>query len=294
MKKISAWIKLLRIKQWVKNGIVFFPMFFGKEFNSTIIMQSFIAFLSFSCLASAVYIINDISDVEKDRCHPKKCKRPIANGEIIISQGLFGHVILFLFGFLLLFCIKISYHPIYGMFLYIGYYILNIFYTLRGKNIPLLDVVILSSGFLIRLFFGSAITGIIISEWLYLVIMAGSFYLGLSKRRNELKCKKELGIEKTSRAVLDYYNYEFLDKNMYVCFALTIAFYSLWCAEHPEKGSYLLSTVPIVLTIAMKYSLNSEKEGTDGDPTDSILNDKIMILLILLLVIMLFVILYIL
>ena len=154
--------------------------------------------------------------------------------------------------------------------------------------------VILASGFLIRLFFGSMVTGIIVSEWLYLVIMAGAFYLGLSKRRNELI--RQMGIEdgQESREVLKYYNYQFLDKNMYLCLTLAILFYSLWCTECGEKKTYLLSTVPLVLIVAMKYSLNIEKEGTDGDPTDTILGDKILLLLIALLAIMMFIILYIL
>lgn len=293
-QKIKSWMKLIRIKHWVKNVIVFFPLFFGKALDITTILRGVSAFIAFSFLASSIYIVNDIVDVEKDKRHPIKCKRPIAVGVISVRQGMAGHFILLILGCCIFIFMGRTVYFLPALLLYIGYYIINLFYTLKGKNIPLMDIVILASGFLIRLFFGSMVTGIIVSEWLYLVIMAGAFYLGLSKRRNELI--RQMGIEdgQESREVLKYYNYQFLDKNMYLCLTLAILFYSLWCTECGEKKTYLLSTVPLVLIVAMKYSLNIEKEGTDGDPTDTILGDKILLLLIALLAIMMFIILYIL
>lgn len=291
-QKIKSWIKLIRIKHWVKNVIVFFPLFFGKVLDITTILRGASSFVAFSFLASSIYIFNDIIDVEKDKRHPIKCKRPIAAGVISVRQGMAGHFILLMLGFCIFVFIGKAVCFLPAILLYIGYYIINLFYTLKGKNIPLMDIVILASGFLIRLFFGSMVTGVIVSEWLYLVIMAGAFYLGLSKRRNELIHQKSIGNGQESRAVLKYYNYQFLDKNMYLCLTLTILFYSLWCTECGEKKTYLLSTVPLVLIIAMKYSLNIEKEGADGDPTDTILGDKILLLLIALLAIMMFIILY--
>ena len=293
-QKIKSWMKLIRIKHWVKNVIVFFPLFFGKALDITTILRGASAFIAFSFLASSIYIVNDIVDVEKDKRHPIKCKRPIAAGVISVRQGMAGHFILLILGCCIFIFMGRTVYFLPALLLYIGYYIINLFYTLKGKNIPLMDIVILASGFLIRLFFGSMVTGIIVSEWLYLVIMAGAFYLGLSKRRNELI--RQMGIEdgQESREVLKYYNYQFLDKNMYLCLTLAILFYSLWCTECGEKKTYLLSTVPLVLIVAMKYSLNIEKEGTDGDPTDTILGDKILLLLIALLAIMMFIILYIL
>ena len=292
MEKIKVGIKLMRIKHWVKNVIILFPMFFGKQVDINTLMQSVVAFFAFSFLASAIYIANDVVDVEKDKVHPKKKYRPIASGMVSKRSAVIIHAILLGLGIAIMVC-GLNFKTLaLPMFLYITYYLLNVFYSLKGKHIPVLDVVILSSGFIIRLFFGSAVTGIVISEWLYLVVVSGSFFLGLGKRRNEYSNQNDK--KDTSRDVLKYYNYNFLDKNMYLCLALTIVFYSLWCAEHISKARYLLFTVPVVIMIAMKYSLNVEISDNDGDPTETILGDRVLLAMSLLLIIMLFVILYVL
>lgn len=92
-QKIKSWMKLIRIKHWVKNVIVFFPLFFGKALDITTILRGVSAFIAFSFLASSIYIVNDIVDVEKDKRHPIKCKRPIAAGVISVRQGMAGHFI---------------------------------------------------------------------------------------------------------------------------------------------------------------------------------------------------------
>lgn len=294
MELMKKWIKLIRVKHWVKNGIVFFPLFFGKALDGITIQRGIVAFFAFSLMASAIYVLNDIIDVEKDRAHPVKCKRPIASGDIPIPMAVSGHCILLISGIVIFICFGSAKYLLPSLLLYVGYYVINVFYTLKGKKIPLLDIVILASGFLIRLFFGSMVTGISVSEWLYLVVLSGAFYLGLSKRRNELLRLTTLKSGQESREVLRYYNYQFLDKNMQMCLTLAIVFYSLWCTSYGEKGLYLLITIPLVLIIAMKYSLNIEKEGADGDPTDTITGDKVLLLLVLLLMLMIFIILYVL
>ena len=130
------------------------------------------------------------------------------------------------------------------------------------------------SGFLIRVLYGSNITNIEVSNWLYLTIISASFYMGLGKRRNELKVQEKVG---NTRNVLKYYNKEFLDKNMYMCLCMTIIFYSLWFQDLNSK--YIMWTIPIVLLICMKYSLNIESNSS-GDPVEVLLKDKVLILLI--------------
>ncbi len=292
MTKIKSFVRMIRLKQWIKNLIVLFPIFFGKAFHVSLILQALLAFLAFSFLASSIYIINDIADVEKDRKHPVKCKRPIAAGEIRIFSARITSVICFILGIVCVYFaenrINIIAYAIYGI-----YFILNLLYSFWAKNVPLLDILILASGFLLRLYFGSVILDVVVSSWLYLVIMAGAFYLGLGKRRNELK-KIEQNKERTgSRSVLQYYNFSFLDRSMHQCMTLAIVFYSLWCATYEStKSGPLLLTVPLVIVIAMKYSLNIESEVSEGDPTDTILGDKILLVLCLLLAISIFSILY--
>lgn len=151
------------------------------------------------------------------------------------------------------------------------------------KNIPIVDIVILASGFVIRIFYGGIITNITISKWLYLVITVGSLYMGLGKRRNELKKQTK------TRDVLKYYNVNFLDKNMYVCVALSIVFYSLWTLEMPNPQ--ISWTIPIFIILLMCYSLDVEGDS-DGDPVEVILHDKILIGLLVLYALFIFILLY--
>ena len=115
--------------------------------------------------------------------------------------------------------------------IFYGYLAINILYSIKLKHIPILDIAILTSGFLLRLLYGAEITGIGISNWLYLTILSFSFYMALGKRRNELT---KIGNE--TRRVLEYYNKSFLDNNMYTCMALGIVFYSLWCIDINKIG----------------------------------------------------------
>jgi len=146
--------------------------------------------------------------------------------------------------------------------------LLNVLYSKKLKDVPIVDVVILVSGFLIRLMYGGVVTNVVISRWLYLTVIMVSFYMGLGKRRNELGKEKS---ENNTRRVLKYYNYAFLDKNMYLSLGLAEAFYALWAIDSPQQE--LLWTVPLIIIIGMKYSLNIEGES-DGDPVEVILKDK--------------------
>ena len=151
------------------------------------------------------------------------------------------------------------------------YFGLNVAYSMGLKNIPIIDIVILASGFVIRVFYGGLVTNIEISRWLYLVVTVGSLYMGLGKRRNELKRQ---GVSENTREVLKYYNVSFLDKNMYVCVALTNVFYALWTFEMPDSRMSL--TIPVFIIILMCYSLDTEGDS-DGDPVEVILKDKVLI-----------------
>ena len=151
------------------------------------------------------------------------------------------------------------------------------------KNKPIIDVVILASGFVIRVLFGGLITGVEISKWLYLVIVTGSLYMGLGKRRNELRAQTD------TREVLKYYNENFLDKNMYVCVALVNVFYALWSIEMPNPR--MIWTVPFFIVLLMCYSLDVEGDS-DGDPVEVIIHDKALIGIIITYVMCIFVLLY--
>lgn len=267
--KLILILRLMRCKHYIKNLLLFAPLFFGGElFDLSKIGNIVIGFISFSMAASFVYIINDINDKEKDCRHPSKCKRPIASGEITVDCAHFVAIGCFFVSGILGVVSKVSKYYI----LIVLYIILNVFYSKKLKNVPLIDVTILVAGFVIRISYGGFISSISISAWLYMTIISGAFYLGLGKRRNELKYYKS----KRTRIVMEYYNYEFLDKNMYMCMGLCNTFYALWTMSQADQ--LLMCTVPVILLISMKYSLLIE-EGGDADPMEIILKDKFILIL---------------
>ena len=276
MEKLKNYLKLIRIKHYLKNLLVLAPLLFsGKLFETNLFINAIFSFIAFSFIASVVYIINDIRDVEKDKLHPIKKNRPIASGKISKKEGILLAILLFITAMSINYCITSSY---FSFIILLIYLVMNIAYSFGLKNIPIIDILILSIGFLLRVFYGAIILNLIVSNGLYLTILSISFYLGLGKRRNEIDKSKN------SRKVLEQYNRNFLDKNMYMCLALTIMFYSLWCVDPINSSkfsgvNYLLFTVPIVMIICMKYSLNIEGDSF-GDPVDVVFSDKVILTLI--------------
>lgn len=267
------YIKLMRIKHYIKNFLIFLPLIFSRNINATNILLSILGFISFSFASSIIYIINDIRDKEKDKNHPTKKNRPIAAGTISITNALIVATLLLIITIAILIYLS-TFNKFISIYI-ITYILINIMYSFGLKNIPLLDVFILALGFLIRVLYGGALINVEISNWLFLTVLSISFYLGLGKRRNELIAQEKTG--NTTRSVLKYYNKEFLDKNMYMCLSMTIIFYSLWCQD--LNSDYIMWTIPIVLLICMKYSLNIESNSS-GDPVEVLLKDKILMLLV--------------
>lgn len=256
------------------------PMFFGGQlFDKTRIIYALGGFICFCLIASSVYILNDLCDVEKDRNHPTKKNRPLASGKIKPKSAIILMVVLLAAAIFISILLK----SIMGAGMLVLYFGLNIAYSFGLKDKPIFDIVILASGYVIRIFYGGFITGISISKWLYLVVISGSLYMGLGKRRNELKSGTN------TRKVLAFYSTNFLDKNMYVCVALTNVFYAFWTLELSDQR--ISWTIPFFMIILMCYSLNVERDS-DGDPVEVILKDKLLIALVILYAICMFAFLY--
>jgi 4-hydroxybenzoate polyprenyltransferase len=228
---------------------------------------------AFSLVASVVYIINDIQDVESDRRHPKKKSRPIASGAISVSQAWIFAVALTTVAIALGFIVdsNLAAWTLLGV-----YFVINVAYSKGLKTVPVVDIAILATGFVLRVLYGGQIVDIEVSRWLYLTVLAGAFYMGLGKRRGEL-----LTVGTKSRKVNELYSHGFLDKNMYVCLSLTLVFYSLWATDPTQSTSSLFWTVPVVMVLMMLYSLDVEKDGTMGDPVDVLTDNRILGLLAL-------------
>ena len=274
---MKQYIKLMRPKHCIKNLLIFFPLIFSKNiFNANLFICTLLGFFAFSLSASTIYIIDDKKDKEKDKLHPQKKNRPIASGKVTTKNAIILAIITLIVSFVFQFLTTNGKLHISQLYILV-YLILNFAYSFGLKKVPLIDVIILVSGFLIRILYGASITNINVSNWLYLTIMSVSFYFALGKRRNEIKKSSD-----KTREVLKYYNKEFLDKNMYMCLSLAIVFYALWTVESSVimNGNLLIWTVPIIIIILMKYSMNIESDSF-GDPVDVIIEDKILLGLIM-------------
>lgn len=280
------YIKLIRPFHWVKNLLIFVPLFFsGRIFTSRKIFALVVAFFAFSLIASSVYVLNDIKDAEKDRLHPKKKFRPIASGRISKKRALIFWILLIGLSIGLMIVIAQRVGSIYAAFvLPIIYVLINVLYSNGLKNVPLLDVAIIAAGFVIRLYYGAVVSRVAISDALLLTVISASFFLGFGKRRNELKKGT------STRKVLKAYNIHFLDKIMYVFIGLTLVFYSLWTIT---RGKNLVYTVPLAMLIVADYCLIIESNSSDGDPAEVLKHSKTLMCLLVLFMIVMFICLYI-
>ena len=290
---IKNYLKLIRIKHWLKNVLVFLPLFFSISFFKTdLLLKCIVGFIVFSLSSSIVYIINDIKDINKDKNNSLKKNRPLASGIISIKQAQRTLILILLINIIIMCLLYVKTNNYFVIVVPCIYILVNILYSYGLKNIPVLDVSILALGFLLRVIYGGVVTNIVVSKWLYLIIIFSSFYLGYGKRRNELRNNGKEG-----RKVLNYYNESFLDKNMYVCVALTIISYSLWTVDSATiarvGNDYMFWTIPLVMIIFQEYSLNIEGSSS-GDPVEVLLSSKSLLLTVALYIITLFMVVYVL
>lgn len=276
-----ALIRLCRPKHWLKNVLVFAPLIFsGNLLNPDSFFKTFIGWIAFNFTASAVYIFNDLRDIETDKLHEIKKYRPLAAGQVTPTTAKILFCLLIIAAAGINLTASTCLQPAGLLLLYL---IMNVLYSLRIKKIPLLDIAFLVLGFLIRIFYGASLIIETVSVWLYLTVTTMSAYLGLGKRRNELQ--KRIDNNHEINGVLKFYTPEFLDKNMYMCLTLTIAFYALWAISPipamPDPSNARIWTVPLVLLICMRYSLLIESK-TYADPVDVLTSDKVLILLVVL------------
>lgn len=278
------YIKLIRVKHWLKNGLIFLPVFFSLNFlKIPFLTNCILGFLAFSLISSVVYVMNDINDIEKDKLHPIKKERPLASGKVKVWEAKIIIGVLLVLSIILMFLLYQRTENILVFiipFIYLG---INLLYSYGLKNIPIIDVVIIVTGFVLRVMYGGSIIDVEVSKYLYLMIIFGSFFLGFGKRRNEIQKNGE-----KSRKVLAKYNEQFLDKNMYISLALAVVSYSLWCVDPTTisriGNDYMFWTIPLVMIILQLYSLDIEG-NSHGDPIEVILGDKKLLIVTLIYII---------
>ena len=288
---LTALIKSMRPRQWTKNVFVFVPLFFDRKLTDPeSLLRTLAAFVLFCLMSSAVYLMNDLVDIEKDRQHPKKKNRPLPAGELSPAVAALAAVV-FALGSLLA-----GYYltPNLALILLI-YLLLQIAYTLWLKNIVLVDVLVVSSGFILRIAAGVAVIDVErFSPWLYVFSGFLALFLVLGKRRHELVL---LGDEGAShRSILSEYNIDLIDRMLGIVTTGAVVAYSLYTflAEGLPANHAMMLTIPFVLYAIFRwlYLIHVRHEG--GAPEDIVLRDRPLQLDIVLWVVVVFVALYVL
>lgn len=268
-KSMKDFLTLIRPKHWIKNVLIIVPCLFGGMiFEIHTIGKLFLGVLAFSLMASSVYIINDIRDVEKDREHEIKRYRPIAARRITTGRAITYTIVLIGLSELVTCSLDIGKSRIFALVTINIYLILNIAYSFGLKDEPIVDVMILASGFVLRIVYGSQVGKCNISQWLLLTVLMFSMYMGLGKRRNEMRKTDK----SSTRNVLKFYTDSYLSRIMLLTMTMGLVFYSLWATFIVENGTVIIWSIPLVIAILMKYELDVEKDNF-GDPVDILTND---------------------
>ena len=262
----AAYVRLVRPKQWTKNGFVLAGVVFsGEVLQTSSVAAALLAFGAFCALSGAVYAANDILDVAEDRKHPTKRFRPVASGEIPIRVAAFYAVLLAVFGLALAFFVG------FGVGLAgLAYLILQAVYTPVLKHMAVLDVMSISVGFVVRALAGAAAVGVPISPWLVVCTGLLTLFLGFSKRRYELFVLGEGA--RTHRKNLKDYSVEMLDQMMNIMVAATIIAYTMY-TFFAYNSSYMMASIPFVIYGVFRYLLLVHRDG-GGDPDTLLLSDR--------------------
>lgn len=270
---MQDWIKLLRPKHYVKNGFVLLPLFFaGSITDASALVPALIAFVAFSAIASAVYIINDARDVELDRLHPEKCMRPLASGRIPLAQAYIVLITLVAGGIGL----ALSALSTDVAIILTAYLILNVGYSFGLKAIAILDISMVSTGFVLRLLAGSAAAQIALSHWIITMTFLLALFLALAKRRDDVQLYLTHG-DKTRKSV-DGYSMEVVNHGMSILAAVVIMAYLMYCNSAEVliqwNAPWLFTTGGWVVLGVLRYLQITHIEGSSGNPTRVLLKDR--------------------
>lgn len=274
---MTKYLKLLRVEQWVKNLFVFVPLFFsGNITNFDLLIKSFFAFLVFSFAASSVYILNDYSDIESDKIHPEKSKRPLASGAISKPTAIVIFIGLIILSTALIFFGESYFHHNFWKFatIIIFYFLMNVLYTFKLKHVAIIDVCIISIGFVLRVLAGGYATGIFISQWAILLTFVLALVLAIGKRRGELINAQISG---KTRKALDGYNVQFADIALSISCTLAIVCYLMFTLSPEVQQRFhprVFYTVIFVVFAFLRYLQQTLVYNKTESPTKIIYKDR--------------------
>lgn len=272
LKKMRDILRLVRPAQWTKNLVIFAaPVFADRAFELPVLLRSVMAFIAFCLASSTVYILNDWRDREADRLHPDKKDRPLASGAVSLSAAI-TTAILFAAGSL---AIAVGLGGGFRILLLV-YFLMNLGYTFYFKYVVILDILLISIGFVLRAISGAVVIHVAISAWLVLCTFFLALFLILSKRRNEIV---SLGDQAAShRQILADYSVTLLDQMIAIVTGLTIIAYSLYTLSPSTVQHFgtenLVYTVPFVVYGLFKYLHIVYKKDLGGKPEEILLRDR--------------------
>ena len=270
-KTLKILLKEMRPKQWVKNVVIYAPLVFDRQLtNLDAILITTAGFFIFCVLSGLVYIINDILDVEADRVHPRKRNRPIASGELSITTARYAAILLGLIIFPLSYILSPLFFTVA-----LTYFLLNLAYSKWLKHVPIIDVLMIATFFLLRVVAGVALIDVTrFSPWLYVVTALGALYIGFGKRRAELGLLQ--GDANNHRRVLDGYTIPLLDQYISIVSATTIIAYSLYTFSAPNlpDNHLMMLTIPFVVYGIFRLLYLIQMTHRVGSPEEVLFADR--------------------
>ena len=273
--KIRHIIKVARPTHWIKNLFVFLPVFFGGGLlNTSEAVSAALTFLSFSLAASAIYCLNDIIDVNADRAHPVKCKRPIASGAITIPQAYGMMALSMLVSIVLMFLLPAGQTK--TIFVIVAYFLINVAYCLRLKDYAIIDVCIIASGFVLRILAGGYATDVQLSKWIVLMTFLLTLFLAFAKRRDDVLRMNTTG--QAPRANTSRYNLTFINQAITITAGVMLVCYVMYTVS-PEiiaqfgTDKLYLTSILVILAI-LRYLQISFVDEKSGDPVKVALSDR--------------------
>jgi 4-hydroxybenzoate polyprenyltransferase len=287
--QLKGLIRTLRPKQWPKNGFIFIALIFDRKLlNPTYFLPTLAGFGLLCMVSSTVYLINDLVDIEADRAHPDKRRRPLPSGQLSKGVAIAAAVILPLASLPLAFLLR----PAFALVL-LGYLVLQIAYSFWLKHMVLIDVMVIATGFVLRVVAGVVLVDVTrFSPWLYLFTTMLSLFLGFGKRRQEILLMEENA--NNYRAILDHYTVALLDEMIMIVTAMTLLTYSLYTfsAEGLPANHAMMLTIPFLVYGIFRYLYLIHVKGEGGAPDEVFLTDKPLLATVTLFFLTIFVILY--
>lgn len=271
MRTFLALLRSMRPRQWMKNVLIFVPLVFDQQLDNVVAFLTTLAGFALLCLvASAVYLINDLTDLEADRRHPEKRKRPLASGELPVPVAILAIAILLLSALPLAYSLS----PGFAVVL-LTYLLLNLAYSRWLKHIAIIDVLVLASFYLLRVVAGLTLIQVArFSPWLYVVTTLGALYIGFGKRRAEISLLADEA--SNHRRVLDGYTIPLLDQFITIVSATTIVAYSLYTFSAPNlpENHAMMLTIPFAIYGIFRYLYIVQTKQGGGAPEEELLADR--------------------